>query len=471
MPRSPEENKIGNTEKDGDDDEILRFPPPFLIPDDPKGNNFGFENDGEEEDYPSNPEDSPQNGSNFDNPGDDSSGFREELDDKLDYNVKPESMDSGVIEQELEQEQVQVAESVPTGPNNFIVPPLYSATRKDRRNSNQGDDFFADMLGEARGELSSEMSHQNYGFENEGSDIKSERNKDVENEMESDLLEKTERYENYSFDRTDSEFREDTKDELTSMEQMETVADSENVNTSYTAEKSEFRYDESEDLSQEQTLLNYPNLPTTNASDNTTRLLPTPRILYVENQESQREGNVISETKSYNTETNRFSQFNVKLDEFSEATDMTQSLSLPSPDIITGKTMRSVELKLPRNTYEAFQAQRDEEFSSIGGESVRRKTISVLVDGPFGNQVREIRLANMENLSDYNSKNVTASGPVSSTGSPRQVDFDDNMVRINSDSNEINFEQRNQINQQEVSLFWYICPNLVTKRCRIKELA
>ena len=420
-----------------------------MIPNDPEGRNFGFENDGEDEDYPRNSEDSPKNGSKGDSPGDDSSGFRELLDDRRDYSAKAESMDSGVIEQELEQEDIQVAESVPTGPNNFIVPPLYSANRKERRNLDQDDGIFADMLGEARGESSSEVSHQNYGLENEGSGTKSERNEVVENKVESDLLDKTGRYENYTFDQTDLRFRDDTNDQINSMEMKEIDAYNESFNTSYTAEKTEFRYDESA----EQALLNYPTLPITNASDNAPRLLPTPGILYVENQESQRESNVFSETKSYSTETKRYSLSNVKLDEFSDAIDMTQPLSLPSPDIITEKPTSSVELTLPRNIYEALQAQQNEEFSSTGGTSVKRKSISVLADGPFGNQVREVRLANMEDLSNYNSRNDTAAGAVLSTGSVGEVGFDDNITRINTDSNEIDFEQRKQIHRQEVSIF------------------
>ena len=65
----------------------MLFPPPYLTPDDPNGKNLGFENDGHsDEDAPiGNGEPPKGNGDKLDEPEEDSSGFREELDDRSDF--------------------------------------------------------------------------------------------------------------------------------------------------------------------------------------------------------------------------------------------------------------------------------------------------------------------------------------------------------------------------------------------------
>ena len=65
----------------------MLFPPPYLTPDDPNGKNLGFENDGlSDEDAPiENGEPPKENGEKLDEPEEDSSGFREELDDRSDF--------------------------------------------------------------------------------------------------------------------------------------------------------------------------------------------------------------------------------------------------------------------------------------------------------------------------------------------------------------------------------------------------
>ena len=69
------------------------------------------------------------------------------------------------------QENVQLAEAAPSTPGNIMVPPLYSASKTERRVNVEDDDFFADMLGEARRESDDTgMFQQAFGEENEGSE-------------------------------------------------------------------------------------------------------------------------------------------------------------------------------------------------------------------------------------------------------------------------------------------------------------
>ncbi len=143
------DEKTQNQEKDDDEDETMRFPPPYRIPDDPYGQKVGFENDGPEED----------DGIHGDNPADDSSGYREEL-SFSDNEAKAESVDSGVIEAEMQQEKMKIEESVPRkiqfSPPPFSIPPLYTEAKIVKRDDDYNkddenkDDIFGDVLAEGR---------------------------------------------------------------------------------------------------------------------------------------------------------------------------------------------------------------------------------------------------------------------------------------------------------------------------------
>ena len=565
LPKSPGEEKTVPAEKDGDDDdEILRFPPPFLVPDDPKGHNIGFENDGEEDypssperddypsnpdkddypsnpdgddypsnpdgdDYPSNPEDSPKHVSKDDSPTDDSSGFREELDDRPDYNVRAESMDSGVIEQELEQEDAQIAESVPTGPNNFIVPPLYTMNRKESRNFDRNDEFYSDMLGEAREDFTDH--YENQGFENDMMNTEREESTvarsgdSPRNEMSESLLEKTERYEDISTNQTESNFRENMSDEVVSLEQVDMIANREDVNSSHLTERSQFLYDRNEDYVQQVAQPSYPHLPEANDTGNAPRVLPTPGVSYVKQEGNDWENAFISETNSYNSDARRFSQSTAETGRFGESIDRVESLSLPSPDIGTVNT-RQVELTLPRTRYEATHTQNSENFSSmaeqsimqksdfsddfssigeqsirrkndfsegfssigeqsirrkndfsddfssmgeksikrksdfsedfspLGEKSIRRKSASLIADETLGEQIREIRPKDDENLSISMSREDATSKASSSTLSAGQFGLEEKKDSINNGLNVIDMEQRKEGNQRKVSIFY-----------------
>ena len=158
-----DEGETDGKENDEDEDETLRFPPPYLIPNDPSGMNFGYENEGPsdgDEDKPVDPAD------------DASSGFREELSYGSDQDVKADSMDSGVIETEMKQESVRLEETTPLvmpfSPPFF--PPMYSSRTERRSNEirddgNSRDDVFGDVLAGARQD--SDALDQNLSAENE----------------------------------------------------------------------------------------------------------------------------------------------------------------------------------------------------------------------------------------------------------------------------------------------------------------
>ena len=513
LPKTPEEDETVNKEEDGEDDEILRFPPPFRVPDDPDGRNFGFENDGPEDDSPSHADESPNPEGDSpsekgDIPGDDSSGFREELEDRSDYEAKAESMDSGVIEQELEQEDVQLAENVPDGRNDFIVPPLYSSTKKERKESGQDDDFFADMLGEARGgSEDSEGFRQNYGFENEGRSTENEEN--AGSRMGDYILGKTERDDNSSYDdvfeetesrRTlkeeQSNFREDFGNAVDSLQKVEKVTDYQNVNDSFLSRRSEFRYEENEDLELKEAIAKYPNLPVPNADDigpgalyeenevnedlglqeaiakypnlpvpNAVdigpRVLPTPGIRYVEDTINGRDDSMYLETNSFSKEIRRSSQSITKLNEVESSMNVTQPLSLPSPGLRRVNLVRQVELTLPRSTYEALQTKENEEFSEIDEKPIRRKSIPVIVDGPFGTQMKEIRLnddgviSSSKLKTNRESRSSVSFGSVSFEDIPLDVDLQQNSSiqgRSQNASNLNEFEPLREGNKQMVNM-------------------
>ena len=456
-------------ENDGEDDETMRFPPPFLVPDDPKAQNFGFENDGEDDDYPSNPEDFPKDGSKIYSPDEDSSGFREELADRPDYDVTAESMDSGVIEQELEQEDVQIAESVPAGPNNFILPPLYSANRNGGKDVDQKDASYADVLSEARQELEkSESLYQKYSFENEVGNSENEKNAVVEmedsarNEIVANVNSNTEIHKSDTFDRAESKFREDVNDEWTSMEKMEATIDKEELNTSYEVERSEFRYDQSDDLVKEDTLSNYRSLPIPSELDNAPRILPTPGTLHMDRQTSEQEDNVFSEMNSYYAEDRTFSQFTENVDESNEHLERTQALSLPSPDIRTVDLAEPSELQLPRKNYENLQAQKSEGFSSILERSGRRKSMPVISGRPFSAGDRELTLVNEADFNSSGLRENSALGASPSTANVGQVSLRENISRSDITSSLNDFEDRREGIQNEVSIILYFSRRLVS---------
>ena len=447
----------------------MRFPPPFLVPDDPKGQNFGFENDGEDDDYQSNPEDSPRDGSKVYSPDEDSSGFREELGDRPDYDVTAESMDSGVIEQELEREDVQVAESVPTGPNNFILPPLYSANRNGGKDVDQNDSPYTDVLSEARQELEkSESLYQKYSLENEVRNIENEKNVVVEmedsarTEMVVDVNSNTELHGNDTFDRAESRFREDVNDEFNSMEKMESTIDKEDFNTSYEAARSDLRYDQSEHLVEEEALSNYRSLPTPSELDNAPRILPTPVTLNPVRQISEQEDSVFSGMNSFYAENRSSSQFAEKVDESNEYLENTQALSLPSPDIRAIARTRPLELQLPRNTYENLQTQQSDSLSSILERSMRRKSTSIISDRPFSARDGELTLVNEEGLNSSDLRENSALAASSSTTNLGQISLQGNTGRSKITSSLNSFEDRREGIQNKASITLYFRLRLVS---------
>lgn len=475
MPKTPGNTDVVNKNEDDEEDETLRFPPPFLVPNDPNGRNYAFENDGpEDDDYddvPSAPEDSLSEigekredvhdvdiPGKEDFPGDDSSGFREELGDRSNYDAKAESMDSGIIEQELEITDAQLAESAPINANDFFVPPLYSATKKDRKFSIKDDDFFADMLGESRGDTEqSKELYQNYGLENEGcsnendkyDDSKSSdhsRSEKESNEKERAYNDKFEATDSHETNQMDLMFKKEFHQDTITLQNAEERNHNENeIISSYKMENSQF-YDQQADFSSQHVIpsmeLNYP------VRDNTIvlpRILPTPGITYTEQQQTSSEFDHINSAASDE-------RFIVK--EMQRRSRMIDRRPSASADLRKVSIRHPVELTLPRITFEAIQKQQSGESAET---SVRRKSIPVLVDGPYGEQIQEISLTNdrvinaSENGSYEGARTSMLFGSVESI--PTEVELTRESLatrRSQSDSNLIELDQRIDRHEQKV---------------------
>lgn len=407
---TPEEDETVNKDGDGEDDEILRFPPPYLVPDDPMGRNFGFENDGpDEEDSPTTGGDSPtDNGGKRDFPGDDSSGFREELEDRSEYDAKAESMDSGVIEQELEQENVQLMENVPANPNNVIVPPMYSAAKKDRRSSQHDNNFYSDMLGEAReGAEASEETHQNLGFRNDGGSLKSDKLASARREEADgsnyETMEASRRGEGLSFDdvyenlkdlqslpQTESIFSRNFDGVQESLQQKERAKIFDETFDSYIRENAQSSSKENKSFELQQAISKYPNLPVPDFSG--PRILPTPAISYAKQQQSSTVLNDYSETRYYTNDKSSSSQSSKMVNEYEDFLSRDVDLSLPSAGLHRVSVTKPVELTLRRSAYEALQKRNNEGEFGSEAKPIRRNSIPIIMDGPFGKQMKEIRL-------------------------------------------------------------------------------
>ena len=454
MPQGPDDIQTDGKDNNGDEDETMLFPPPYRVPDDPKGQNFGFERDGPDDDEPGHDEpvdddegsdvpgdggDSPGVNGNPEDEGDkngdgsdESSGFREEAGDRSDYEAQAESLDSGVIEQEIQQEELQLAENVPYNPGLLDLPSLYSTKKKDDGRI-EDEDFFADVLAEARrGSEDAGGFQQSMGMENDGNDVirsqggadsttgsddvilsmKKESSGDYENIFD---YEKEEGFDEYrmlpsaigdnrlivreqmiSNEETEGQFQIDTLDEDDYERQRFERQIEDHNNLTHDIDGVGFNSREGFESSRieesvlqrnvsmyEETLekegLSLPNLPRDDCVMTSGGIDSKDTTEYYKQSEIRRSSSSFTNLSKY--------------DMFSE----TNERQLPaSPSLVPVSLTKPVELTLPRKTFEALQSQSEREGLFMNNYNKRRGSIPVMVDGPFGKQMKEIRLTGVD---------------------------------------------------------------------------